>query len=76
MQPGVGNAGHRLQNGVSLKEAIGEDYVRRNLSRAEVDEVINDPDLLRAVRERMESVFQSAELDPDALSDRGRTQPG
>ena len=59
----------RLQDGVSLKEAVGEDYVRRNLSQAEVDEVISDPELLRAVRERMGSTFEPGRLEPHASFD-------
>lgn len=63
---------NRLQNGASLREALGEDYVRRNLSRAEVDEVIKDPELLRAVRGHMESTFGSGGVDLDAPSGHGR----
>lgn len=59
---------HRLQNGASLDEAVSDDYVRRNLSRTEVEEVINDPGLVRAVRERMESDFESEELRPKSSS--------
>lgn len=52
-----------------IAKAVGDDYVRRNLSPAEVDEVINDPELVRAVRERMESPFESGRLDPGAPPD-------
>ncbi len=55
---------HRLQNGASLEETVRDNYVRRNLSQAEVDEVINDPELVRTVRERLESDFESEELRP------------
>lgn len=72
----LGYLAHRLQNGASLEEAAGEDYVRRNLSRAEVDAVISDPELLRAVRERMESTFDSGRPDPGVPSNQGRRQPG
>lgn len=63
----------RLQDGVSLEEAVGEDYVRRNLSQAEVDEVIGDPELLRAVRERMGPTFEPGRLKPHAPFDQDRT---
>lgn len=66
----------RLQDGVGLEEAVREDYVRRNLSQDEVDEVLVDPDLLRTVRERMESDFESGKPDPHVPSNRGRTRPG
>ena len=52
----LGYISNRLRDGASLKDAVREDYVRRNLSQAEVNEVISDPDLMRAVRERMGSV--------------------
>ena len=67
---------HRLEDGASLEEAVGEDYVRRNLSPAEVDEVTNDPELLRSVRERMESTFSSGRLEPRASSNRNRRGAG
>ena len=66
----------RLDDGAGLKEAVREDYVRRNLSQAEVDEVVSDPELLRAVRGRMESAFEPGRLAPHAPSNRGRTRPG
>ena len=66
----------RLQDGAGLEEAVREDYVRRNLSQDEVDEVLVDPDLLRTVRERMESDIESGKPDPRVPSNRGRTRPG
>ncbi len=63
---------HRLQDGVGLEEAVREDYVRRNLSPAEVDEVVSDPELLRAVRERMESTFDAVRLNPETPFDGDR----
>ncbi len=67
---------HRLHDGASLEEAVGEDYVRSNLSQAEVDEVISGPELLRAVRERMESTFESESLEPHASFNQSRRRPG
>lgn len=66
---------HRLHSGARLDEAVEEDYVRRNLSRARVGEVVSNPELVRAVREHMKSAFESGRLDTGASSSDGRTTP-
>jgi hypothetical protein len=43
---------------------VQEDYVRRNCTQAEIDEIVNAPELVHACRERMEEAFRSGELDP------------
>ncbi len=55
---------HRLREGASLQEILGEEYVRRNASPAEVDEICSNPRLVEASRERMEQDFGSEDLDP------------
>jgi hypothetical protein len=55
---------HRLGDGVSLQEIVREEYVRRNASPAEVDEICSKPELVQAARERMEQYFSSGEIDP------------
>ncbi|MDQ3791840.1 MAG: hypothetical protein M3341_04220, partial [Actinomycetota bacterium] len=55
---------HRLGEGAGLQEILGEEYVRRNASPAEVDEICSNPRLVEAARERMEQDFGSEELDP------------
>ena len=55
---------HRLGEGVGLQEILDEEYVRRNASPAEVDEICSNPRLVEAARERMEKDFGSEELDP------------
>jgi hypothetical protein len=55
---------HRLSEGVSLQEILNEEYVRRNVSPAEVDEICSNPRLVEAARERMQQDFGSEELDP------------
>ncbi len=55
---------HRLGEGASLQEIVGEEYVRRNASPVEVDEICSRPELVQAARERMEQDFGSEELDP------------
>ena len=55
---------HRLGEGAGLQEILQEEYVRRNASPAEVDEICSNPRLVEAARERMEQDFGSEELDP------------
>jgi hypothetical protein len=55
---------HRLGEGASLQEILREEYVRRNASPVEVDEICSRPELVQAARERMEKDFSSGEIDP------------
>lgn len=57
---------HRIKEGASLDEVVGEPYVRRNCSRSEIEEVTVDPRVIHAARERLESAFGSGEFDPPA----------
>ncbi len=53
---------HRIKAGAHLRDVVEEEYVRRNASREEVDEVICNPELVHAARASMESTFNSEEL--------------
>ena len=55
---------HRVKNGAHLGDVLEEDYVRRNCSQGQIDEIENDPRLVHAAREGMEQTFSSGELDP------------
>ena len=55
---------HRMNEDADLHEVLQEEYVQRNCSQAEIDEIINDPELVHAAREHMEQVFGSGELTP------------
>ena len=55
---------HRLQDGVSLQEILKEEYVKRNASPVEVEEICSRPELVQAAREHMEQDLHSEELDP------------
>jgi len=55
---------HRLGEGVSLQEILEEEYVRRNASPVEVEEICSKPELVHAAREHMEQDFSSGEIDP------------
>jgi hypothetical protein len=55
---------HRLGEGASLRGVLEEEYVRRNASPAEVDEICSRPEMVQAAREHMEQDFSSGEIDP------------
>ena len=55
---------HRLKAGASLREVLQEEYVRRNLTQPEIEEILTNPELVHAAREYMEETFESGELDP------------
>jgi hypothetical protein len=55
---------HRLREGAGLQEVIQEEYVRRNASPAEIEEICSRPELVQAAREHMEQDFSSGEIDP------------
>ena len=49
---------HRIKAGAHLGDAVEEEYVRRNASKEEVNELICDPELARVAREHMESALE------------------
>jgi hypothetical protein len=55
---------HRISEDAALNEVLEEPYVKRNCSRAEVEEIQSNPELVHAAREHMERAFRSGELDP------------
>jgi hypothetical protein len=57
---------HRLNEDedTSLREVLKEEYVRRNCTQPEIEEILTNPELVRAASERMEGAFESGELDP------------
>jgi hypothetical protein len=55
---------HRLDEEAHLHDVLRESYVRRNCTQQEVDEIIRNPELVHACRERLERAFGSGELDP------------
>jgi hypothetical protein len=55
---------HRLGEGASLQEIVGEEYVRRNASPVEVEEICSKPELVQTAREHMEQDFSSGKFDP------------
>jgi hypothetical protein len=59
---------HRVKAGAHLREVEEEEYVRRNTSREEVDELICDPELVHAARKHMESELDFEQVRPPTPS--------
>ena len=55
---------HRVNEDAGLHKVLREPYVQRNCSQAEIDEIINNPELVHAAREHLEQAFESGELAP------------
>ena len=55
---------HRIDQDADLHEVLREPYVRRNCSRAEIDEIASSADLVHACRRHLEQTFRSGELEP------------
>ena len=65
----VGYISHRIGEGANLREVTQEEYVRRNASPDEVEEILRNPRLLETAREHLEQDFASGELDPGRRPD-------
>ena len=55
---------HRMGEGARLHDVMGEEYVLRNLTGYEIEQIITNPELIHASREQLEKAFASGELDP------------
>ncbi len=55
---------HRIGDGAHLRDVLGEEYVRRNASPEEIEDILDNPRLVEAARESMEKDFSSGDLDP------------
>lgn len=56
---------HRVNQGVDLVDVVGEEYVRRNASGREIDDILSNPRIVEAAREHMQEAFRSGELNLD-----------
>ncbi len=56
---------HRLGEGAHLADVLREEYVRRNASPTEIEEICSNPRLIESAREHMERDFSSGDLDPN-----------
>ena len=52
----------RLEKDVPLQEVLREDYVRRNCSQQEVEQIVSNPEFVRAARVRLGESFRSEDL--------------
>jgi hypothetical protein len=50
---------HRVNESAPLHDVVQEDYVRRNCTQAEIDELVNAPELVHACRENLWQTFKS-----------------
>ena len=55
---------HRIGQGAHLRDVVQEEYVRRNASRAEVEDILQNPRLVEVAHEQMRKDFSSGRLDP------------
>ena len=54
----------RMNEGIPLPEVLEEEYVRRNSSQTEIDEIVRSPELIEAAREQLGESFRSDEFKP------------
>jgi len=55
---------HRVGEGAHLGDVVNEEYVRRNATPEEVEEICARPELVHTAREHLQQDFGSGELDP------------
>jgi hypothetical protein len=54
----------RMNEGAPLQEVLQEEYVRRNCSRSELEQIVRSPELIGAAREQLGESFRSDEFKP------------
>jgi hypothetical protein len=52
----------RINDGAPLPEVLREQYVRRNCSRSELEQIVRSPELIGATREQLGESFRSDEF--------------
>jgi hypothetical protein len=55
---------HRIGDGAHLRDVLGEEYVRRNASPVEIEQILDNPKLIETAHEKMRDDFSSGRLDP------------
>ena len=60
---------HRINEGASLSDVVEEEYVRRNATKGQIDDIVSNPKIIEAARERLQEAFSSGELDPNRRPD-------
>ena len=57
---------HRVNDGAHLRDVTQEEYVRRNASQAEIDDILQNPRLVHSVHEQMREDFaEGGVLSPE-----------
>ena len=54
----------RMSQGAPLQEVLQEEYVRRNCSQSEIEQIVRSPELIAAAREQLGESFRSEEFKP------------
>jgi hypothetical protein len=54
----------RINECSPLQEVLQEEYVRRNCSRSEIEQIVRSPELIGAAREQLGESFRSDEFKP------------
>lgn len=57
---------HRLKDGAHLRDVLEEEYVVRNTTPSQRDEILTSPRLVQEYREGLEQYFESDELKLEA----------
>jgi len=55
---------HRIAEGAHLGDVVQDEYVRRNASRAEIEDMLDNPRIVEVAHEKMREDFSSGKLDP------------
>jgi len=63
---------HRIGDGAYLRDVLGEEYVRRNASPDEVEQILENPKVVEAAHEQMRNDFASGDLDLKRSPDSNR----
>ena len=53
-----------MHDGAHLRDVMQEEYVRRNASPDEVEDILDNPKLVEAAHEQLREDFSSGALDP------------
>jgi len=55
---------HRVGNGAHFRDVIKEEYIRRNASPDEVQNILENPRLVETTHEKMRGDFSPGHFDP------------
>ncbi len=60
----LGYVCHRVGGGAHLRDVLGDEYVRRNASPEEIEQLLDNPRLIETAHEKMRDDFSSGRLEP------------